>query len=262
MTMSPHNELETRLINAGKDQGQSYHFYETLLKSDIYFLPHTYQRPSSTQEELVDTSTSTQVSIMQIEIEGKVYTPFFSSLERIKTVISDERTYYKLISLDFFRMIKDSANPYPLILNPGSDYGKIFSIYEIETLANGNNPAVAEKISVSAGDTLLLGQPSNYPHKLVDTLKKNFKKNKNIKQAFLAHIFNRSIDNKPHTLIVIDTKNDFNSVASTIGALIKNIEIPDPPIDITQFLNPQDDPISNYCLEIKPFYKKKILGIF
>jgi hypothetical protein len=57
MTMSPQNELETRLINASKDQGQSYFFYEALLKSDIYFLPHTYQRLLSTQEQLVDTST-------------------------------------------------------------------------------------------------------------------------------------------------------------------------------------------------------------
>lgn len=261
MTMLPQNELETRLINASKDQGQSYYFYEALLKSDIYFLPHTYQRLLSTQEQLSDTLTSTQVSIMQIEIEGKAYTPFFSSLERINTVISDERAYYKLISLDFFRMIRDSKKPYPLILNPGSDYGKIFTIYEIETLANGNNPASAEEIRASAGDRLFLGQPSNYAHKLVDALKKGFKKNKGIKQAFLLHIFNPSIDKKPHTLIVIDTKNDFNSVANTIGALINKIEIPDHPVDIAQFLNSQD-PISNYCLEIKPFYKKKILGIF
>ena len=158
-------------------------------------------------------------------------------------------------------MIRDSENPYPLILNPGSDYGKMFSMYEIETLANGNNPAAGEKVRASAGDKLLLGQPSNYPDKLVDTLKKNFKKNKNIRRAFLAHIFNPSVDKKPHTIIVIDTKNDFNSIANSIGALINNIEIPDPPLDITQFINSQD-PISNYCLEIKPFYKKKLLGIF
>jgi len=261
MTMIPQNELESRLINAGKDQGESYHFYETLLNSEIYFLPHTYQRPLSTQEQLVDTSTPTKVSIMQIKIEGNAHTPFFSSLERMKSIISDQRTYYKLKSLDFFRLIIDSENPHPLILNPGADYGKIFTIHEIKTLANGNNPVACEEVRTFAGNKLLLGQPSNYPDKLVDTLKKNFKKNKNIRRAFLIHIFNPSIDKKPHTLIVIDTKNDFNSVANTIGGLINNIEIPDPPLTIAQFLDSQDT-ISNYCHEIKPFYKKKILGIF
>lgn len=259
--MSPQNELETCLIKASKNQEQSYHFYEILLNSEIYFLPHIYQRPLSAQEQHVDTSVPKKISIIQVEIEGKAYTPFFSSLERIKTINSDEKAYYKLISVDFFRMIRNSKNPAPLILNPGSGYGKIFSIYEIETLANGNNPAASEKIRVSAGGKLLLGQPSNYPHKLVDVLKKNFKKNKNIKQAFLLHICNQSIDEKPHTLIVVDINHAFDYVVNTIGALINNIEIPDPPVDIAQFLNPQD-PISKYCLTIKPFYKKKILGIF
>ena len=262
MTMAPHNELEICLINASKDQGQSYQFYEALLKSEIYFLSDTYHKPFSNQEQIVDTSSAIQINIMQLEIEGKTYIPFFSSLERVKTVIFDERAYFKVISQDFFKMIRDSANPYPLILNPGSDYGKIFSTYEIETLANGNNPASGEKVRACAGDKILLCQPSNYPHQLVDTLKNNFKKDKNIKQAFLMHVFNPSMDKKPHTLIVIDTKNDFDSVANRIGALINNIDIPDPPVEITRFVNNSRDPISNYCLKIKPFYKKKILGIF
>ena len=77
--MSPQNELEACLINASKDQGQSYHFYETLLKSEIYFLSHADQRSLQIQEKLVDTSSSMQISIMQIEIEKQVYTSFFSS---------------------------------------------------------------------------------------------------------------------------------------------------------------------------------------
>lgn len=261
MMMSQPNELETCLINACKDEGQRYHFYETLLNSDIYFLPHTYQKPLPAKEQRMEVSDSIPISIMQIEFEGERYIPFFSSLECIHTVISDEGAYYKLTSLDFFKMIRDAATPYPLTLNHGSAHSKIFTLDEIERLANGNNPAACEEIIASAGDRILLGQPNNYPYQLVETLKKNFKKNRHIKQAFLAQMFNPSIDKKPHTLLIIDTKDDFNRVGYTIGALLNTIEIPEPPVDITQFHN-SDDPISNYCLEIKPFYKKKILGIF
>lgn len=262
MKKSLENELETLLVKACEDEAQCYFFYEALIKSDIYFIPHENQKPLlSQQEHLADTSRPKQVGIMQITIEGEAYIPFFSSLEAVKKVISSERAYYRLNAPQFFRMIRDSKNVFPLILNPGCNHGKIFSINEIQLLSNGKNPADCKMAVASSGAQILLGQPSNYPAELVRVLIKAFKRHKNIKKGFLVQTFNPAVDDNPHLLIVIDVKKYFHHIAHIVGSLIVSVRETDCVVDIVRFSH-SGCQVSKYCLEIKPFYKKKILGFF
>lgn len=260
MTMLPQNELETCLIKASMDKSESDRFYKSLLSSEIFFLPHTYQR-MITEEQPVDTSTPVDITIQKIEVNEQMYIPFFSSVERIQQFISQDRIYYKMPSVDFFKMLMTITNPSPLILNPGSDYGKIFSVYELEILAKGMNPVSPEKIVTSPEDKLIIQEASEYPYELIEALIKYFKKQRTIKQAFLAHILNPSAEEKPHTIIIIDT-NHLDDIVSEIGGIVNNTKIPHPPVDIAQFSKNSSDTISEYCKKIKPFYKKKTFWIF
>jgi F0F1-type ATP synthase membrane subunit a len=53
-------------------------------------------------------------------------------------------------------------------------------------------------------------------------------------RAYLAHFFNPERDEKPHTLIGVETTGDWNSVMSGAGIVARDVPIPDPPVDFLQ----------------------------
>lgn len=272
--MAPNNELETCLINICKDyrnQEKNQAFYDALIKSDIYLLSAEPPEPKFTQDiqslaekgyqvEIgVDSSSHETLQLALTESQGKKYVPFFSSLERVNAFTSSNVRYFKFSSVDFFKMQIHNSSTLPLVLNPRSYYFKTFTLHEVKNLANGINPA-AHEVSFRSSDTFTISELSVYPTEFIDRLIKEFKKNKHVKKAFLVSIFNPSTDVEPVLLLVIDVKQDIESVVRNLRPIIKNDENIGI-VDICQFKDPQNS-FEKACLKTQPFYKKKILGIF
>ncbi|MCB1827558.1 MAG: enhanced serine sensitivity protein SseB C-terminal domain-containing protein, partial [Coxiellaceae bacterium] len=75
-------------------------------------------------------------------------------------------------------------------------------------------------------------------------------------QAYLLQVSYENEDTPPHTLLVIDTQNNFRSIASIVGDIVNQVDdIPNPPVDITLYSD-EDDGISGYCREITPFFRR------
>ncbi len=75
-----------------------------------------------------------------------------------------------------------------LILNPASDYGKIFTRPEILSLVKGEI-SKGEHFIISKSTKIILEQPLNYPKELLDTLIRFFQIKKEVKKAYLAQIY-------------------------------------------------------------------------
>ena len=68
-------------------------------------------------------------------------------------------------------------------------------------------------------------------------------------------------DEKPHTLIAIETTGDFNEVSAEVGMVARRVKIPDPPLDVAAITGRGG--FEDYFLKKSPpFYRRRFLGFF
>ena len=66
---------------------------------------------------------------------------------------------------------------------------------------------------------------------------------------------------KPHTLIALDVSEKFDEVSAEAGIVIRNVSIPDPPVDFMPITGKGG--LDDYFVkETKPFYERRFLGLF
>ncbi len=200
-----------------------------------------------------------ELKIAPIDMNGKPYLPIFSSLTRLRAAIQNEVGNLAMNALEFLKIIHGAE----LVLNPGSDCGKEFTREEIAGILDGSIWRV-NAYTVEKPTKVFLGQPSRYPHALVEALSRLFKGKVQVQSAYLAHFFNPVAGDKSHTLIGIETAGDWDELVAEAGMVASNVEIPDPPVDFLRMTGKAgvEDYFHKSC---KPFYtkgKKKWFGIF
>lgn len=255
MSFEPTNDLERSLMKAASDPAHRPQFYRDLVQSDIFIVQHGKRPPEKHGRVTLDEGM--QIQIENIEYQGKPHIPIFSSLPRLQATISGEVAYLGINTLEFLKITLGSG----LILNPGSDYGKEITPAEAASIVDGSLWQPNERFIQQKEAEVLIGQPKNYPSELVEALTRLFKKNKKVKRAWVAHFFNPERDEKPHTLVAVDVTDGFEEVASEAGIVVRNVTIPDPPVDFLPITGRQG--IEDYFVkDTKPFYTRRFLGLF
>lgn len=255
MNFDPQNDLERSLMKAAEDPAHRPQFYRVLVESEIFIIQHGERPPE--KEERITLNEGKDIQIANIEIQGNLYIPIFSSVPRLQAAITDEVAYLGINALDFLEMTMGSA----LILNPGSDYGKEFTPQEAASIVDGSIWQPVERYVAKKETEVLIGQPKNYPKELVDALIRFFKTKKQVKRAWVAHFSNPDRDEKPHTLIAVEVRGEFEEIMSEAGIVAQNIPIPDPPVDFLPITG--SGGIEDYFVkETKPFYERRFLGLF
>lgn len=254
MSFEPQNDLERSLVRAATDPAHRPQFYRDFTASDIFIIQHGARPPERHGETVLNEGA--HVQIRNIEHNGKLHIPIFSSLERLRVLLTGEAAYLGINALEFLRMTKDT----PLLLNPGSSYGKEFTESEIASILDGSIWKPTERYVVQKPTTVMFGQPKNYPKELTDALCRLFATVSEVKRAWLAHYFNPERDEKPHTLIAIEHSGNWEHVAGQAGMVAKDIMIPDPPVDFMQVKSAATTAggVEDYFLnKLEPFYKRK-----
>ncbi len=192
-----------------------------------------------------------------MEWNGKSYLPVFSSLSRLQSVLREEAGYLALNAIEFMKITQGAD----FILNPGSDYGKEFTKEEIASLIDGSVWKPTERYVAKEAEQVMIGQPSNYPKELADTLSRYFKTQKGVRRAFLAHFFQPQRDEKPHTLIAVDFTGDWDPIMAGAGMVARDVCVPDPPVDFLP-MSGKDGVEEYFRKDCKPFYERKLWGLF
>lgn len=206
-----------------------------------------------------------EVNIRQIEFHGKPYLPIFSSLLRLQEFVQREAGYYGggYIAINALEFLKITCGAeLILILNLGSECGKVLTREEIQSIIDGSIWQTAEPYRIEGGTRVMIGQPSKCPHELADALKRLFAGLKQIRRAYLAQFFIPEKDEKPHTLIGIEVSGDWDKVLAQAGMVIRDVEIPDPPVDFMQITGEGGGAEDYFLNECQPFYKKRLLDLF
>lgn len=196
------------------------------------------------------------LKIRNIDWRGTPHIPVFSSVGQLQRAIRNEVSYVALNAIKLMEITHGT----PLVLNPGAAYGKEFTTSEIRSILNGSIGRPEERLVVEKKTDVMLGQPSNNPSELVEALQAHFKRNRAVKKAYLAHFFNPAQDEKPHTLIGLEVAGDWDSAIKEVGAVIAGVPVPDPPVDFIQLTGKSG--VDDYLRSTKPFYEKKLFGMF
>lgn len=197
-------KLEELLEVASVEPHQRPKFLEDLLKSHIYCIGKT---EGHKEQNILYVGSHVELMHFQDE-DGTSYIPFFTSLEKLQKTIQEEQSYLKLPAKSFFELTLGAQ----LVLNPYSEYGKVFVPKEIEQLINDNYGAAIESYEYTKDTEVLLSQPSQYPHEMVNELKKLLESIPQVRNVYLAQMHDVQRDLEPTLLIGFETDDDMDDV--------------------------------------------------
>lgn len=250
----PANDLERALLAAARTPSERPIFYRLLLESPLFAVNGAPATPL-TEERVRTTGPNEALRLQAVELDGKPHVAIFSSLSRLQQVISSTRQYVSMNGRDLLTSIGSSH----AILNPGSELRKVLSPEEIEAALNGSLLG-AQQLRIPAGAKIRLSSPPRFPHALVGALTPLFRKTKSIRAAYLALIHEPDSNVPPHIVVGIDQDGDWEVLVKDVAAIARDVECADQPVDFVQI---GEGMVAQYLVsESKPFYRRKLFGLF
>lgn len=246
------NKLETLLRLAADEPAHRPEFYNLLMDSEVFILGNTSQAGDS---DPVTLEAGDHIQIKHWEKQDRAQIiPFFTSLERLQKALESEETYVALPARSLFEMTLGAT----LFINPKSDYGKEFIPQEIEQLlSNGMNQAAVQR-TTEKETSVLMGQPSNYPTHMVESLNQLLAKHSHVEKAYLALMHDASVDEKPHLIIGIEASGDIEKVIREAGIVAADSASDGEVVDLYR-VNADDSGLSQYFInDTIPFYERKL----
>lgn len=222
------------------------------MNSTVYFLG-----TAGTGEGQVNLEAGSNISIAHWQKpDGSAVIPFFSSLQTLQRSIDSEESYVEIPARSLFEITLGT----PLFLNPKSPYGKEFFPEEVRHLLSDGIGQRPVQRTVEKDTNVLLGQPSHYPSKMVNSLTQLLAKHRNVKRAFLALMHDASSEHKPHLIIGIEADGDIERVMREAGNVAGDSAPDGEPVDLYR-VHEGESGLSDYFLkQTTPFYERKSAG--
>jgi len=252
MDSQQENNLEKSLRLAADEPAHRPDFFNTLLNSTIYVLG-----TAGTGEGQANLKSGSNISIAHWQKpDGSAVIPFFSSLQTLQRSVDSEESYVEIPARSLFEITLGT----PLFLNPKSPYGKEFFPEEVRHLLSDEIGQKPVQRTVEKDTKVLLGQPSQYPSKMVNSLTQLLAKHRNVKRAFLALMHDASSDQKPHLIIGIEADGDIERVMREAGNVAGDSAPDGEPVDLYR-VHAGESGLSDYFLtQTAPFYERKSAG--
>jgi hypothetical protein len=247
------NVLEIALELAASEPAHRPEFFRLLLESTIFVLGSAPQLAGH-EEGPITLKANTQLHIVNwAKPDGSPVIPFFSSLRALQLAVTQDEKYVALPARTFFEMTRGAE----LMMNPRSPVGKEFTPAEVDALLAEGVNQTASRIVVEAATEVLLGQPANYPHAMVASLTTLLANHPNVKAAYLAQMFDRTRDERPHLIIGIEADGEFESVVREAGTVASDTAPDKEPVDLIRVVRGKYG-IEKYFLDtVKPFYERE-----
>jgi hypothetical protein len=234
MTFEAENDLERALMRAPSDPSARPEFYRLLLESELFIVGQLGDQTPELGE--VTAKNGDRLMIATVEYQGRNYHPVFTALSRLKNFVQDEVQYLSMQGRRLFEATRGAD----FLLNPGADFGKEL-------------PA-AEIASIMGSTRVMIGQPSVYPHALIDGLKDVFARDPGVIAAYLVQVSFDTPDDKPHPMIGVVTEGDWQALS---GAMADSMKITaTTAVDMVRIDPNQPTSIMQALLKTTPFYTR------
>lgn len=239
------NALETALQKAVSDPASRPEFYKLLLSEELIVLT----APDQLREGAYTLSEGTKINLVTLD-DGRI--PLFTSTDRIfdKQVIKEQVPYLAAKGADLLGFAKGA----PLVLNPFSDYGKDLLSAEVDDLLKGILLKPNHQTITYKKDTrVLLGQPAEYPEKMVKALSSLFADIPAIKKAYLAMKHEPDSDQTANLIIALDMEALDQGVINQTGEMAYQYMDPNDFLDL-MVIEPGTGMSDYFVNSVTPFF--------
>lgn len=242
--------FEEVFISASKNPEDRPLFYKMLLDLEVYLLTND-DNTTSKDGTLI---AGSKVSFLTIQNQdGSRMIQFFSSLEILQKFISSNPKYIRMNAKSLFELVRDTK----MILNPNFTVQKEFTVSEINALRDGTIFRTQNSRVIEKETTIMIGEPKEYPHDIVNSLIKLFKKEKRVLEAYVVHYYNPEEEVPPHPLILVKCNSSYEEVVAKAGATVEGFG------KVIDFARYDNSSLTNMIIsKYKPFYKKKLFGLW
>ena len=235
------NELEIALVKAVKTPAAAPDFYRLLLASDLLVLGTAEGREDAA--EPFSLAPGSKLNLVPGLKDGVQYLPVFSSLPRMQAYVQQESKYLCVNG----RALLELTRGAPVILNPGSEYGKELSPQEVTQLLDGAKPN---------GEPRTITGEAEYPLALVAALTTVFESRPDIIAAWMIQVTFVDRAKQPHPLVGIETTGDWPSLLQAIETAA-DTHVPGLVFDIQRVDRHQPAGMTGALLQAPPFYQRR-----
>ena len=225
------NRLEEALVRAVENPATAPDFYRLLLENDLLVLGTVEGQEDATSQFSLEPGG--QLKLVTGERNGERFLPVFSSLPRMQAYVQEESRYLSVKG----RALLDLTRGAPVILNPGSDYGREFTPQQIEQLLDSQQIAMGE---------------AEYPVALANALTAVFEKDAGVQTAWMINI---AQGGESHPLVGIETTGDMAALVAEIERAAQE-KIPGMVFDLQRVDRAQPAHMAGELLKVQPFYQR------
>ena len=243
------NSLENALRLAADEPAYRPDFYKVLLESIVYVIGQSERKLDA--KGILEAGEKLSIQNWQKD-DGSPFIPFFSSLISLRKILKKETSYMALPARGLFENTKGVS----LVLNPTLKYGKEFFPTEIEALLKNQVNVMPEQRITQKETQVLIGQPANYPSKMVDSLIVFLSQRSNVKAAYLVLMHDPSQDVKPHLLVGIEADGDIAQVIREAGAVAAGTAPNGESVDLFHVSSEERGLSDSIKKTVKPFYER------
>lgn len=251
-------DLDRLLAQAATKPASRPEFYDAFLEAGIYLIGQPTDEGTGTPGPGTFTAGDSLALMTCEDAEGEPYLPIFTSHEQMEQFVPPGTPYLSLRARDALELTRGSR----LILNPAGQYAKEFLPQEIDDLLQTGAPHALEHREVPENTNVLLGQPNEYPHAMVEALSELLAKKKKVLRAYLALMHDQARDPEPTLLIGIEAEGSIDELMRSIGNVAGSTAPENKPVDVTR-VQPGEPGVSAYLIaETTPFYERRKRTLF
>ncbi len=163
----PENDIERMLVRAADEPSERPVFARALLDAEIFIvLVPEGGRIVPGPDGKMTIPEGTRLVVPSAMRGKETLFPFFTTSSRARAWFEGEHIVAPDRARDLFGRHPDTA----FVLNPGSDYGKVFTPAEVTRFLAGRFEEEAGTAAIPDGQELLLGRPRTIPDTLVAAL--------------------------------------------------------------------------------------------
>lgn len=217
--------------------------------------------PNDSENGVITLTEDTSISFnMLTDSNGKTFYPVFTDWNALKEWQKKEAQQTIVTTFaDLSSIVLKNKQCDGFAINPNSDnviFDSVFIQHITNVLERKKSDEMVE-ITIEKETKVILAQPKDYPQEMVDAISEKLKKISCVNAAYLFLMIKPDNDEQSY-LVAVDYNGDKQEVYDSIGKtslpFLKNMYL---------YVVPATDGfVVNSVKNSKPFYKKKLFGIF
>jgi SseB protein C-terminal domain/SseB protein N-terminal domain len=212
----PENEIERLLVRATTQPPVRAEFKRALMDGEVWvvLVPPEGVAIVPGPDGTGTVPQGTQFTLASADRAGEKVAAFFTAPSRARAWFKGDHFVAPNETRDLFERVPDAS----FVLNPGSDYGKEFTVADIKRLLAGQFGDTPQTITIDEPTPILLAHPKEMPDALIAALTRELAAVPSVNGAWLMLAIRGAAE--PSWMLGVDHNGDWNDVRAAISRAV------------------------------------------